>query len=149
MKRLFQYILMGIALGFVIIQFFQIDKSAPSFKPENDFLAVEEVDERTQLILKEACYDCHSNETVYPWYTSVQPIAWRVAEHIEHGREHLNFSDWGMLPKSEKKHAIHEIVEVMEEGEMPLKDYTLVHAEARLTKEDQNHLIQFVKGLKY
>jgi hypothetical protein len=90
---------------------------------------------RTRELAVRACFDCHSNETKWPWYASVAPISWRVQDHVDEGREKLNFSEWDR-PQEEAE----EAAEVVAEGEMPLWDYLLVHAEARLTADEKRAL---------
>jgi mono/diheme cytochrome c family protein len=96
---------------------------------------------KTKEIFMKACGDCHSNETKYPWYSSIAPISWAMAHHIEEGREHFNVSMWGQQKKNEGDEAIEEI----EEGEMPLKSYLLAHPEARLSDVEKQLLIDGLK----
>ena len=91
---------------------------------------------KTRELAKRACFDCHSNETRYPWYSHVAPVSWLLAEHIEDGRRHLNFSEWHRM----QKHA-GEAAEMVEEGEMPLNEYVLLHKEADLNPEEKAALI--------
>jgi signal recognition particle subunit SEC65 len=138
-------ILGGIAIVIIIIQFFQIDKSAIDFDRSKDLLVNEKVPSEVKQILKQACYDCHSNESKYPWYTYVAPLSWWIADHIEEARDELNFSDWATYTVKRKKHKMEEIAEMVEEGEMPLDSYTWAHSEARLSDEQKNVLIQWAK----
>ena len=96
---------------------------------------------KTKEIFMKACGDCHSNETKYPWYSSIAPISWAMAHHIEEGREHFNVSMWGQQKKNEGDEAVEEI----EEGEMPLKSYLLAHPEARLSDVEKQLLIDGLK----
>lgn len=141
-----------IAIGFVallvIIQFFRIDKTNPAVVQENDFISVTNPPEHIQLILKTSCYDCHSNESTYPWYTNVAPISWWVKQHINEAREELNFSEWGTFTEKRKKHKLEEVYEEVEEGEMPLKSYLIAHSEAKLTTEQKNELVAWFKAEK-
>lgn len=91
---------------------------------------------RTRALAQAACFDCHSNETVWPWYSNLAPLSWRVQEHVDEGRAALNFSEWD-LPQDEAD----EVIEVLREGEMPLSDYLLLHPEARLSPADVEALI--------
>jgi hypothetical protein len=91
-------------------------------------------------ILERACYDCHSNETTWPWYSYVAPMSFLVAEDVEEGREHMNLSEWDKLPADKRAHAIEEIWEEVEEDEMPLWFYTPLHPEAKLTDTDRETL---------
>lgn len=93
--------------------------------------------EETRELVSRACFDCHSNQTVWPWYSYIAPISWRVADHVDHGRGHLNFSEW-----DKPNEDFDEIKEVMDEGEMPLWDYLLMHTEAKLTPEETQALIE-------
>lgn len=94
---------------------------------------------QTRELAQRACFDCHSNETVWPWYSNVAPISWLVQHDTEEGREHLNFSAWNDGGKGEKPE---EIVETIAEGEMPLKVYLITHPEARLTDIEKKALME-------
>ena len=94
----------------------------------------------TRDLAKRACFDCHSNETVWPWYSYVAPISIQVANHVNEGRGHLNFSDW-----TQGNEDFDEVEKVMEQGQMPLWDYLLMHPEAKLTAEEMQALIAGLK----
>ena len=89
---------------------------------------------KVKAILQRSCYDCHSNETEWPWYSHVAPISWMVAHHVEDGREHLNFSEWEAM--REMGWIRSEIFEEVTEGKMPLKSYLLMHSDAKVTDEE-------------
>ena len=139
-----------IAIGFiallVIIQFIRIDKTNPAVVIENDFIVQTNPPEHIQTILKTSCYDCHSNESTYPWYTNVAPISWWVKQHINEAREELNFSEWGTFNAKRQKHKLEECFEMIQEGEMPLPSYLIVHSEAKLTTK--NELVAWFKAEK-
>ncbi len=92
----------------------------------------------TRAIAERACFDCHSNETQYPWYASVAPVSWLVVHDAQEGRQYLNFSEWGQSREQETE----DIVNVIREGEMPPAQYVLLHPEAKLTSDEQQALIQ-------
>jgi len=92
----------------------------------------------TRALAKRACFDCHSNETVWPWYSRVAPVSWLVQRDVAEGRRVLNFSEWESGRREGEKQE--KIREELAEGEMPPMQYTLIHAEARLTKEEQQQL---------
>ena len=92
---------------------------------------------RTEELARRACYDCHSNETKWPWYAHVAPVSWLVAHDVHEAREHLNFSEWDKEQRDADE-ATHEV----EEGEMPLAIYTLLHPEARLGDSAKAQLIE-------
>lgn len=88
-----------------------------------------------------SCYDCHSNETNYPWYSYLAPASFIVTDHVKNGRKHLNFSDWENYTEEKKEKKLHEIWEEVEEVEMPISGYVLLHSEAELSGE-QMHLLK-------
>ena len=129
----------------LLIQFFRIDKEAAHSPVEKDFLINQSTPEKTASIIKNSCYDCHSNTTNYPWYSNLAPISWWIKNHVEEGKEHLNFSIWTDYTEKKIAHKMEECVEVLEEQEMPLKTYTLIHHEAKLSSEDNTLLINYFK----
>jgi hypothetical protein len=96
---------------------------------------------RTRELAVRACYDCHSNETAWPWYSHLAPFSWSVQDHVDEGREHMNFSEWN----HPSEHA-HEAAEEVEEGEMPLSSYTWMHPTARLDEAEREALIEGLKA---
>lgn len=100
-----------------------------------------------QSILDKACMDCHSNNTTYPWYAEVTPVNMWIDGHIENGRDHLNFSEWNSLSVADRKHAVKEIVEVVEKKEMPMLFYWLIHWDAKLTDAERETLVTYFKSL--
>ncbi|GAB4254163.1 MAG: heme-binding domain-containing protein [Saprospiraceae bacterium] len=148
MKKRMKSILMGLLAVLVVIQFIQIDKTNPEYNAANDFMNIEQPPAEVAEVLKNACYDCHSYETKYPWYTYVQPVGWWVKNHIKEGVKHLNYSKWGEYTAKRKDHKLEEMVEMVEEGEMPLNSYTWGHPEARLTKEQRDALINWFKEVR-
>lgn len=131
----------------IIIQLFQIEKSNPPIVKQKDFVELTNPPADLKTLIKEACYDCHSYETKYPWYTYVAPLNWWIGHHINEGREHLNFSEWGDYPYDRQLHKLEEFYEEVEEGEMPLTSYTLVHANARLSEDNVAKMVAWVKSI--
>lgn len=139
-------ILLAVLGLFVIIQFFRPEKNLSNDKTyaiESKYAVPDNVDK----LLQAACYDCHSNLTVYPWYAEVQPVAWWIADHVEEGKEELNFSAFTNLPLAVQHHKLDEVIEVLEEGEMPLESYTYLgmHPEANLTNNQKEILMGWAK----
>lgn len=93
---------------------------------------------QTKALFKRACMDCHSNETVWPWYSHVAPVSWSVQHHVDEGREHFNVSMWGVQEENEGDEAAEEL----REGEMPLFGYLMAHPEARLSDDEREKLIR-------
>ncbi len=131
----------------VLIQFIRIDKTNPPVQEDKDFVKIYNTPESTQTILKNACYDCHSNETKYAWYSNVAPISWWTKSHINGGREHLNFSEFGDYNNNQKSHVLEEAIEVVENGKMPMRSYVLMHSEAELSTEDKSELFTYFKSI--
>jgi len=91
--------------------------------------------ENIKEILRESCYDCHSNETTWYWYTKYAPISWLIAHDVNEGREYLNFSTWDKYSVNEKSELMHESIEEIQEGEMPMKIYELMHPNSKISKD--------------
>lgn len=143
-----KYIIIALVGALIVIQFFRIDTTVPEYIEGEDLISVENPPKEVSNILVSACYDCHSYKTVYPWYSHVAPTSWWLADHIQEGREHLNFSIWGKYSAKRKKHKIKEMIEEIEEGEMPLKSYTLVHWNASLSDDQKKVLLEWLKTIK-
>jgi hypothetical protein len=139
----------GIALLaiFIIIQFFRPEKNNTN-DLSNDVSKKYEVPEEVNKILTVACNDCHSNKTEYPWYANIQPVAWWLNDHVVDGKRHLNFSDFTQLPIAVQNHKFEEVIEVIEENEMPLESYTYLglHKEANLNAEQKEALMNWAKS---
>jgi hypothetical protein len=141
-----------IAIGFIVlllvIQVFRIDKTNPPVDVKNDFISTTNAPLAVGQILKTSCYDCHSNETRYPWYTNVAPLSWWVKDHINEGREELNFSEWKNYNAKKADHKLEECIEQIEEGEMPMYSYTLLHSEAKLSEAQKKLLIDWFASVR-
>ena len=130
----------------LIFQLFRIDKTTKPVDPATDFISVTQANSEVATILKTSCYDCHSNQPVYPWYTNVAPLSWWIKHHINEGSEHLNFSEWGNYKLKRKDHKLEECIEMIEEGEMPMSSYTLIHGNAKLNDAQKTLLINWFKS---
>jgi len=142
-KKYWPLLLLGI---FVIIQFFQIDRTNPVSDPSKDLFAVVSADETMKNRVMNSCYDCHSNTTEYPWYTYINPVGWWVKGHIKNGLKKLNFSEWAAYEISKQKNDLKECAEVVEETRMPLLPYILTHSDAKMTKEERAALVTWFKN---
>ena len=130
----------GLVALLVALQLVPVDRTNPAVTGEVP--APDDV----RALLRAACYDCHSNETVWPWYTRVAPVSLLAAHDVEEGREYVNFSEWDRLDAAGRQHAYEEVVEVLEEGEMPLWFYTPLHPEADLDEEQVATLVAWAKA---
>lgn len=141
-----KYILFGVIGILVILQFFQIDKTNPASDPVKDFMNVHNPPAEVATMLKTACYDCHSYQTKYPWYTYTQPLGWWVKDHIDEGRDELNFSEWTEYNPRRADHKLEEAVEYTLNEEMPLPSYTWAHGDARLSDEQRKTLADWFEA---
>lgn len=150
MKKYFtkKNIAISLVFLFLIIQSIRIDKTTESVNPETDFISLTSANPEIAGMLKTACYDCHSNQPKYPWYTNIAPVSWWIKHHIDEGSHHLNFSIWGTYKEKRKNHKLDECVEMIEEGEMPMSSYTIMHGDAKLTDAQKLQLVEFFKSLK-
>jgi hypothetical protein len=132
----------GVALvcAFLLAQLFPVRRENPPV--ESEVPASTEV----RRILRDACYDCHSHETRWPWYSHVAPFSWLVAHDVSNAREHLDFSAWERYDAREQRKKLEEVWEEVEEGEMPLWYYLLLHPEARLGEDDERRLRAWAMG---
>lgn len=130
-------------LLFALIQLIPIDRTNPPLEGKHNFVEVMNTPIEVRQLLKTSCYDCHSNETVYPSYAYVAPISWSVKHHINKGRRHLNFSEWGTYNRELKGGMLKNAIGDLEENRMPLAGYVAQHPEARLTKAQKKLLIDY------
>jgi Haem-binding domain len=139
--KVLKAVLLIILVGFIAVQFIRPEKFNDSKEPVSDIAMVLTVPSSVHQSLKDACYDCHSNNTNYIWYFNIQPVGLMMNKHIMEGREELNFSNFKINPDKMK-----EIAEVIEEDEMPLKSYRMLHKKARLDDTQKQELIQWAES---
>jgi heme-binding protein len=138
--------LLGIFLVFILIQFVRPEKNV-SRDSTNDITTVMQVPESVKQIIKTSCADCHSNNTKYPWYSEIAPVSWYLAQHVNEGKEHLNFSEWAAYNKDQKNHILKDLDEKLTAHEMPLKSYLILHNEAVMSKSQYNTILNWVKTI--
>lgn len=141
-------ILLGIILVFAILQILPREKNDNQAVTKADLFEVEEASPELTTLIKGACYDCHSYQTKYSWYSELAPLSWWIDDHISEGREHFNMSEWGSYKTDKKSHKAEEAVEEVGEGEMPLESYQLAHASARLSDEETAMIVNWFQGLE-
>ena len=96
------------------------------------------------ITFQKACYDCHSNNTRYPWYMNVQPMGWLITSHIKNGKENLNFSEFGSYSRRKQANKLRAIAKNISEGSMPISSYTIMHIDAKLNKESKESIKEWV-----
>ncbi|GEN77122.1 heme-binding domain-containing protein [Chryseobacterium hagamense] len=141
-------VLLVILVAFIIIQFFPIDKTNPAPTPGMDFIKIKNTPPEVASILNRSCYDCHSNETRYPWYSNIAPSSWILKNHIDEGRKELNFSTFAVYEPKRQAHKLQECIEMVEKKEMPLPSYFIGHQDAKLTDEQRKILTDYFKREK-
>jgi hypothetical protein len=129
-------IVLGFALVFAGLQLFRPDRTNPPLDAAQSVQSAAAVPPEVGAVLKRSCYDCHSNETRWPWYSGVAPMAWGVANHVKEGRAELNFSDWGTYPVRKRVALLEKMCDEVREGQMPLKQYLWLHRDATLSEAD-------------
>ncbi len=133
-----------ILVVFVGIQFIPTKRNQSSEVLETDFIKHYKVQNNIQKLLKNSCYDCHSNNTIYPWYNKVQPVSWFLERDIKEGKAELNFSEFGAYSNRKKKSKLKSIASQIKDDKMPLSSYTLVHWNAKFSKNEKNEILQWI-----
>ncbi len=143
LKRTFQVLL----LAFVVIQFFRPAKNKAEGISNKDISKIYAMPADVNTILKTSCNNCHSNNTIYPWYAEVQPVAWWLNSHIVDGKKHLNFSEFAGYSLRKQYHKLEEIDEMVKKGEMPLDSYLWIHKYAKLSDEQKLTIANWVTAV--
>lgn len=141
-------ILLLLLLAFIVIQFFRPEKNIAATKSANDITMVYPVPENVQQIFARSCNDCHSNNTQYPWYAEVQPVAWFLADHIKDGKDELNFSEFGTYRIARQNKKMKECIKQIKDGDMPIDSYTFIHRDANLSDADKQAVITWCESVQ-
>lgn len=141
-------IILGLAVILIGIQFFQPLRNQSDEVTASHIERVYNVPQNVKAILTQSCYDCHSNNTRYPWYSRIQPGAWYMARHIKKGKEELNFSEFGEYSARKQRNKFRAMAGQVKDGEMPLSSYTLIHRNAVLSPEDKQVLIAWFSTME-
>jgi hypothetical protein len=130
----------------VAAQFVRPEKTNPPIQEEHRLETHVQLSPEISSLLNRACFDCHSNRTEWPWYSNIAPVSWFVIDHVNHGRRHLNFSEWGKYQKHERDELLGSIAKMVRMGEMPLDSYNLLHPEARLTGAERGDIQEWAQS---
>lgn len=138
-------------IAFVIAQFFGPDRNEGDFASIEAFMNETNPPENVKIILKETCFDCHSDVTRYPWYSNITPVNYWMEDHVKHGKGHFNVSKWEGNSTKRKDHKFEELIEMVEAKEMPLNSYTWMHSDAKLSDDEIKAVVDWAKlvRLKY
>jgi Haem-binding domain len=129
------------------IQMIRPARTNPAIDPARTITARLPVTSGAVAVMNRACKDCHSNETTWPWYSSVAPMSWLVIDHVKSGRRHFNYSDWASYEPEKARKILHDICEETRDGSMPIGSYTLVHRDARLSDADVQTLCSWTRSV--
>ena len=144
MKRFFKYFFLVILAIFILIQLYpRPKKNNDNSRNPADIAVTFSTPADVQNILKNSCNDCHSNYTSYPWYASIQPVAWWLGDHITEGKKELNFSEFGTYSLRKKYKKFEEIIKEVEDDKMPIDDYLKIHSDAKLSPGEKTILIKW------
>lgn len=141
-------IVIGLVVILVIIQFFHPAKNISTTHSSNNIAVVYNQPDHVRGILSKACNDCHSNNTRYPWYNNIQPVAWWLDHHVQEGKRELNFDEFATYPLRKQYHKLEEVTEMLDEGEMPLSSYTFIHTNAKLTDQEKTALTGWADSIR-
>lgn len=132
----------------IVMQFIQPTRNRSDALIEKDDISnVYTIPQNLHQTFVQKCYDCHSNNTKYPWYVNIQPIGWWLAAHVHDGKEHLNFSKFKSYSGEEALDKLEEIGEVTRDKSMPIEAYTLFHEHAQLTAENEKEIFDWLRTL--
>ncbi len=141
-------ILWGLLILIIGIQFIRPARNEAAAIAANDISKFYHIPANVQNILQRACNDCHTNNTIYPWYTNIQPVGWWMQDHVNEGKRELNFSEFGTYAPKKQDHKMEEVIEMVEHNEMPLDSYTWMHGDAKLSEEEKTALIAWAKQIR-
>jgi len=134
-------ILLALVVLLVLAQVIRPNLANPPVDPARELRAPQPV----ASILQRSCYDCHSNHTVWPWYSQVAPVSWLLKKDVRQGRAEMNFSEWSTFTPRRTARKLQEICEQVDEGEMPMKIYLPLHPDAKLSDDDRRTLCEWAK----
>ena len=148
LKKILKIAAIVIVAALIVAQFIRPDLSNPPINEAETLEASVQVPENIKAIMKRSCSDCHTNTTVYPWYSQISPVSWWLKNHIDEGRRELNFSVWATYQPKRKAKKLEEVCEQINEKEMPLPSYTWAHRDAILSAEESKVLCDWATAEK-
>ncbi|MDB5247342.1 MAG: cytochrome [Segetibacter sp.] len=145
--KIFKRVLLALLVVLIVIQFVQPAKNISKARSPHDIAFLYHEPSNVRSILDKACNDCHSNNTRYPWYNNIQPVAWWLNDHVEEGKRELNFNEFGAYRLSKQYHKLEEVVDKVKKSEMPLSSYTIIHTDAKLTDVEIASLTEWANSI--
>lgn len=144
--RILKWLGVGIICLLLAVQFIRPVRSNPAVTASESVEAHLQMNSQVASILDRSCGDCHSNKTRWPWYSNVAPVSWFVIDHVNHGRSHLNFSEWSRYQPREKEGLLNGICKEVKAGFMPLSSYARIHSDARMSPDDVKIVCDWTAG---
>jgi hypothetical protein len=145
MKKAWIIIIGAVIFFFIVIQFFPPAKNDNLVNPQNDIVFKLEIPTAVKKKIVDACYDCHSNKTAYPFYNNIAPVSWMMARDIRKGKERLNFSDWANYDRKKQIKLLTKICDEITAGEMPVKGYVFMHSKAIINEKELEEICQWTE----
>ena len=146
--RILKKIILTLSVIFIVIQFIRPARNISGQVLPTDITKTVAVPDKVLGILKNSCYDCHSNNTRYPWYVNIQPMGWMMARHIKKGKANLNFSEFGDYSQRKQANKLRAISMSVLESSMPIASYTIMHTDAKLSADDKKIISKWATGIK-
>jgi heme-binding protein len=144
-RRVLKIALVLLAVIVVGIQFVRPARTNPAVDESQTIFTRTQMTPEVAAVLDRSCRDCHSNKTVWPWYTNVAPVSWWLSDHVNEGRRNLNLSEWGKLPRDRQDRKLRQICDEVSDGVMPLSSYTPMHPQAKLSEQDKKTLCDWTE----
>jgi len=144
-RRVLKIALVLLAMIVVGIQFVRPARTNPAVDESQTIFTRTQITPEVAAILDRSCRDCHSNKTVWPWYTNVAPVSWWLSDHVNEGRRNLNLSEWGKLARDRQDRKLRQICDEVSDGVMPLSSYTPMHPQAKLSEQDKKTLCDWTE----
>ena len=148
MKIFFKRFLVFLLIAFLFMQFFRPKKNLSTAVAINDITTNYAIPADVHAVLKASCYDCHSNNSTYPWYNNIQPVAWYLADHIKEGKKEINFNEFASYKIAKQYRKLEEIINQVEMDEMPIESYTLIHGGTKLNVAQKSMIINWATVLR-
>ncbi|MGB4775093.1 MAG: heme-binding domain-containing protein [Daejeonella sp.] len=141
-------ILLILFIAFILIQFIRPEKNLSAGQAPDDIFNRYPATGNVKHLVITACYDCHGNNTNYPWYATIQPVAWWLTRHVKQGKRHLNFNEFAKYTAKRADHKLEEVIDEVNEDKMPLKSYTFIHRNAELTKAQRKEITDWAAATR-
>ncbi len=148
MKKILKITFFVVVALLLLLQFYPRKKNNINGPESQHLSSLHVLPPAVEGMLRSSCYDCHSNNTIYPWYYNIQPLAWWLDDHVKEGKRELNFSEFAGYNLAKQYHKLEEVEELVTEGEMPLKSYTITHGDARLNGQQKLVITNWAKKVR-